>query len=206
MSPAIDTEPAGNAAAAPRRGRPRSAAVDASVLAAALELVGEVGLGGLSMDDIATRAGVSKATIYRRWESREALILDALNRGVGHYEPVDTGSLAGDVHEYVDGLLAKLRGGSSRLRDLIPHLVSAAMVNPALQAALDEYAGVRSQPLRALLTRAIERGELPADTDIALVVDMLLGAFTHRRLFSGEVFDDATGTRLAEYMLRALQP
>lgn len=207
--PAVDpagdgvAESAESVDAAPRRGRPRSVAADAAILTAALALLTEVGMSGLSMDDVAARAGVSKATIYRRWESKEALMLDALNTGLGHYEAVDTGSLAGDLHAYVGGLLGKLRGGN-KTRDLIPHLVSAATGNPALQAALDEFAAVRSRPLRDLLARAIARGELADDTDVPLAVDLLLGALTHRRLFYGEVYDDATATRLVNLVLQAL--
>lgn len=196
MLPASDIAPA-------RRGRPRSAAADVAILTAALELLTEVGIAGMAMDDVAAQAGVSKATIYRRWESKEALVLDALNTGLGHYEPVDTGALEGDLRAYVTGVVGKIRSGS-KTRDLITHLVSAATVNPALQPALDEFAAIRARPLRALLERAVERGELAADTDVLLVVDMLLGAITHRRLFYNEVYDDAAAERLVDYLLRGV--
>lgn len=188
-----------------RRGRPRSAAADVAILTAALELLSEVGIAGMAMDDVAARAGVSKATIYRRWESKEALVLDALNSGLGHYATVDTGALRSDLLTYVTGMVAKIRSGS-KTRDLIPYLVSAATGNPALQPALDEFAAVRARPLRAMLDRAVARGELDVDTDVQLVIDMLLGPVTHRRLFYGEVFDDATAERLVEYVLRAIAP
>lgn len=186
-----------------RRGRPRSAAADAAILTAALTLVTEVGIGGLSMDDIATRAGVSKATIYRRWESKEALILDALNTGIGHLDLIDTGTLAGDLSAYMLGLAEKLRHGT-KTRDLIPHLVAAAAGNPALQPALDQYARVRTRPLRDLFQRAIDRGELPDDTDVTIAIELLLGAVTHRRLFSGAVYDGPDADTLVAYVLRAL--
>lgn len=190
------TEPA-------RRGRPRSTGADEAILAAALALLGEVGVSGLSMDDVASRAGVSKATIYRRWESKEALLLDALNSGIGHFQPVDTGSLNGDLHAYMDELAERLRAGGNT-RDLIPHLISAVAANPALQPALDDFAEVRARPLRALFERAIERGELPVDADVRLAVDLLLGAITHRRLFFGQMYDDADTDRLIEHVVRAI--
>lgn len=186
-----------------RRGRPRSAAADAAILTAALELLIEVGIAGMSMDDVAARAGVSKATIYRRWESKEALVLDALNLGIGHFASVDTGTVRGDLVTFVTGMVAKIRTGR-KTRDLIPHLVSAATGNPALQPALDEFAAIRARPLRAVLERAIARGELPAGTDVQLAIDMLLGAITYRRLFYGEVFDDAAAVRLVDYVLDGL--
>lgn len=186
-----------------RRGRPRSAEADEAILAAALGLVGEVGVGGLSMDDVASRAGVSKATIYRRWESKEALVLDALNSGISHFPDIDTGTLDGDLHAYVAELARRYRAGS-KTRDLIPHLISAAAANPALQPALDEFGEVRSRPLITLFERAVDRGELPADVDIRLAADMLLGAMNHRRSFFGQVYDDTDTDRLAEYVLRAV--
>jgi AcrR family transcriptional regulator len=187
----------------PRRGRPRSAAADAAILTAAVALVTEVGIGGLSMDDVAARAGVSKATIYRRWESKEALILDALNSGIGHLDATDSGTLAGDLSAYMLGLAEKLRHGT-KTRDLIPHLVAAAAGNPALQPALDEYSRIRTRPLRAAFERAVARGEIPADTDVTIATELLLGAVTHRRLFSGDVFDGPDADTLVTYVLRAL--
>ena len=198
------SNPAGTEPAEPaRRGRPRSAAADGAILTAALELLIEVGIAGMSMDDVAARAGVSKATIYRRWESKEALVLDALNLGIGHYATVDTGSLRDDLLGFVAAMVDKIRGGL-KTRDLIPHLVSAATGNPALQPALDEFAAKRARPLQALLERAVGRGELPADTDVQLAVDLVLGSITYRRLFYGEVFDDATAVRLVDYVLGGL--
>lgn len=196
MLPASEVAPA-------RRGRPRSAEADAAILTAALTLVTEVGIGGLSMDDVAARAGVSKATIYRRWESKEALILDALNTGIGHLDLIDTGTLAGDLDAYMSGLAEKLRHGT-KTRDLIPHLVAAAAGNPALQPALDQYARVRTRPLRELFERAIARGELPDGTDVTIAIELLLGAITHRRLFSGAVYDGPDAATLVAYVLRAL--
>ena len=194
--PAAPAQPA-------KRGRPRSAEADEAILTAALTLVTEVGIGGLSIDDIASRAGVSKATIYRRWESKEALILDALNSGLGRYEPVDTGSVLGDLRTYIGTIAEKLRNGA-KTRDLIPHLIAAATSNPALEPALDDYSRIRTQPLRELFERAVRRGELPADTDVTIAIEMFLGAMSHRRLFSDSVYDGADAERLVTYVLRAL--
>ena len=84
-----------------RLGRPRSAGVDEALLDATLQLAGEVGINGMSMDDLAQRAGVSKATIYRRWPSKEALVLDALASAIRPFDLVDTGSVRGDLEMYL---------------------------------------------------------------------------------------------------------
>ena len=72
------------------------------MLAAALELAGEVGVVKMSMDELAERAGVSKATVYRRWSSKEALILDALRTAINPMQDVDTGALRRDLELYLD--------------------------------------------------------------------------------------------------------
>ena len=71
----------------------RSAVVDQAVLSATIELAGEVGITKLSMDDVAEHAKVSKATIYRRWASKEALVLDALQSAISPLDEPDTGTL-----------------------------------------------------------------------------------------------------------------
>jgi len=128
-------------AAPPRRGRPRSVEVDEAVLAATVELAGEVGVSRLSMDDVAVRAKVSKATIYRRWASKEALVLDALRAAMVPIEEVDTGSLRGDVEHYVRELVSRFHSG--KMRDVLPHLIGVATHDPNLRCSLDDYMQTR---------------------------------------------------------------
>lgn len=130
-------------------------------------------------------------------------MLDAMIRGVGRYEPIDTGSLVGDLRAYVGAMGARMRFGS-KTRDLIPHLISAAAVDPALEPALEEYAEVRTRPVRELFERALARGELPPGTDAAIAADMLLGALMHRRLIHGVAYEDEAAERLITYVLRAV--
>src|ERR1700691_1881023 len=90
--------PPGGSGAAPGRGRPRSEAADRAILRAATELLAERGLAGMSMEEVAARAGVGKATIYRRWRSRGALALDAFMAEFQALQPLpDTGTLRGDL-------------------------------------------------------------------------------------------------------------
>jgi AcrR family transcriptional regulator len=145
---------------------------------AALAGVAEHGYDRLSMDDVASRAGVGKAAIYRRWPSKAVVVADAIahwRRGLGAIEPPDTGSLRGDI----DAVVAAIPDFKSAELDTILVIVgitTAAVHDPVLAAALDDL--VLSPPrhaIRALLDRAVARGEIPAGRDLSLIPDALLG-------------------------------
>ena len=172
-----------------RPGRPRSAGVDEALLDATLQLAGEVGIHGMSMDDLARRAGVSKATIYRRWPSKEALVLDALAHAIRPFDLVDSGSLLGDLEAYLRELGHRMQTG--RTSDVLPDLISASARDAALRESLDEWVRHRRQPLNTILGRGVQRGELAADADLDTIIDALIGAFMYRRLLSHTPLDEA---------------
>ena len=174
---------------APRRGRPRSAEVDAAVLAATLELAGEVGVSRLSMDELAERAKVSKASIYRRWQSKEQLVLDALRSAVSPIEDHDTGSLRGDLETYLHELARRFSTG--RMSDVLPHLIEVACHDAALRSSLDDYIATRRVPLRQILERGRARGELDASAELDVLIDVILGPFAYRKLLSHAPIDAA---------------
>ena len=196
----MSLEPSDAAARPPKRGRPRRADADAAILTASLELLAEVGVAGLSMDLLAHRAGVGKATIYRRWESKEALILDALRTTTTPIPVPDEGSLRADLHAYMDAVVEHFapRRGS----DVLPHLIEASCYDEQLRASLDAYLRERQSTTRLLLHRGIERGELPADTDVDLITDVILGPFFYRHLLTGAPVDRAFTHRLVDFALR----
>lgn len=183
----------------PRRGRPRSAGVDEALLAATLELTGEFGLDGMSMDDLAQRVGVSKATIYRRWPSKEALVLDALRHAMRPFDQVDTGTLRGDLVSFLRELGDRMSNGKTA--DVLPHLLGVAVRDKALRGSLDEYIRHRRQPLRVIIERGVARGELAATTDVDVLIDALIGPFAYRRLFSREPLDASFVERLLQVVL-----
>ncbi len=186
-------------ATTPRRGRPRSAEVDAAVLAATVELAGEVGVSRLSMDDVADRAKVSKASIYRRWSSKEALVLDALRNAMSPIEDVDTGALRSDLEHYLRELVMRFRSG--KMRDVLPHLIGVATHDPNLRCSLDEYMQTRRVPLHGILARGAARGELSPDTDLEVLIDLLLGPFAYRKLLAHTVIDDDFASKLLAMVL-----
>ena len=177
-----------------KRGRPRLPEVDQAILNAALELVGEVGINKMSMDELARRADVAKATIYRRWSSKEALILDALTSAMSPIDDADTGSLHGDLMSYLGELIARFEQNS--MNDILPHLIEAGCHDPAIRASLDDYVRFRRQPLERIYERALSRSELSSDADIGVLIDAIIGPFVYRRLLSHGPIDTAFVHRL----------
>lgn len=186
----------------PRRGRPRSAGVDEKLLTAVLDLASEVGISQMSMDDVAQRAEASKASIYRRWRSKEDLVLDAMQRAMLPFELHDNGSLRTDVEEYLRELADRM--ANSKTSDMLPHLMEVAVRDDALRASLDEYVQSRRRPLATIIDRAIERGELAADTDVETLLDALIGPFTYRRFLTHSVLDEAFLQRLLRVVLPSI--
>jgi AcrR family transcriptional regulator len=183
-----------------RRGRPRRADADEVILSAALQLLAEVGVGGLSMDDLAQRAGVGKATIYRRWTSKESLVLDALHTATTPIPTPDEGDLRSDLTTYTDALIERF--GAGRGSDVLPHLIAASCYDENLRASLDEYTRARQATIRLILRRGIERGELGADADLDLLVDVILGPFFYRHLLTGAPLDRDFSRRLVDLVVR----
>jgi AcrR family transcriptional regulator len=183
----------------PKRGRPRSAEVDAAVLAATLEVAREVGITRLSMDDVADRAGVSKATIYRRWPSKEQLVLDALRSAVHPIGDVDTGSLRGDLERYLGEVAERYKTGA--MSDVLPHLIEVACHDDNLRSSLDDYVQTRRMPLRAIVERGRARGEVRPEVDVEALIDSLVGAINYRRLLSHQPVDAPYVSNLLDVVL-----
>lgn len=193
----VPVDQAAEEACAPKRGRPRSIDVDQRVLDATLDLASEVGINGMSMDDVAQRASASKASIYRRWPSKEALVLDALRHAMHPIDDIDTGRVRDDLQAYLGEVATRMSNGRST--DVLPHLIEVAMRDEVLRASLDEYVQFRRRPLRRILQRGIDRGELDADIvddDLDVLVDVLIAPFVYRRLLSHAPLDDAFVDRL----------
>lgn len=184
-----------------RRGRPRSTDADAAILSATLELVGEVGIAGMAMDVLADRAGVSKATIYRRWTSKEQLVLAALRSAMGPLDDVDTGTLRDDLRAYLIELGDRMWRG--RMSDVLPHLIEVACHDEQLRCQLDDYARYRRGPMLTILERGRDRGELPDGADLDVVADVLIGPFIYRRLLTHDPLDEAFVDRLLAVALPA---
>lgn len=183
----------------------RSERAHEAILEAAVALLAEREVAALTMDEIAARAGASKATIYRRWPSKEALLVDALSRAANAFEPPDTGTLRGDLLVAIGHALAVVI--ESPFGSAMPALIAAKQANPELHALLIRAIGEpRRELIRSLLRRGIERGELDPDTDLELFVDLIGGPIFFRRLVTQEPIDGAFAERLVDVVLRAFAP
>ena len=182
-------------------GRPREVRVDGAILAATLELVAEVGIHDFRMDDVAQRAGVGKAAIYRRYRSKDELVTAAVAALVSEITVPDTGSTRED-------LLALMRGAVEVYGDpikagVMPSLVGAMPQRPELARAVrDGFLSQRRAALRAVLDRGVARGDLRADLDVELALDVLGGALLYRLLVTGGPIDGDLAEGVAELILR----
>ncbi len=165
------------------RGRPRSQQAHTAILDAAAALMLDRGLAAVSMDAVAERAGVSKATIYRWWPTKEALALDALYTqwSTIRHLPRDTGSLRGDLLSLLRPW-AKLAAGRPYAR-VLAALLTEAQSDPVFAIEYRQrFVEPRRDQARALFQRAVERGEIPKDTKVDVALDLLYGPLYHRLL------------------------
>ncbi len=163
-------------------GRPRSLSTEKAILKAAGELLAESGLAAMTVEGVAARAGVGKASIYRRWPSKGALAFDAT---LGEYlagQPTrDTGSLEGDLLATARDWIRSVE--RSPLGPTLRFLTAEVQSDASLAAAWRErFVGPVRRQRRPILERAIARGEIPAGSDTELILDMLYGPLYHRYL------------------------
>lgn len=164
----------------PTTPRARGIAAEQAILKATLKILSEGGYPALTIDRVAATARASKTTIYRRWKTKEHLVLavfDQLPMAV----PVAGPSLEADLIALF-GQFSKIMHDSP-LRGVLPMLTAECIDNPSLSAALIKVNDQRREPIRHVLRHAIGRGELPPDTDIELAIDVIQGAIAIRLYF-----------------------
>ncbi len=187
-----------------RRPGGRSARVRTAVLDAAIQVLLARGLTDFRIAAVATLAGVHETSIYRRWGSREGVLLDALLRTTEHEQRVpDTGRLRDDLVTYAVALASFLATPVGRALDQV---LALGDDRPAMAEARRRFWAERSAGSVAMVTRAIERGELPDTVDPRLVVEMLVGPVHFRLLLAREPVDAARARRLVDALLRGIAP
>lgn len=180
-----------------RRPGGRAARVRASVLDATIELLSEVGYERLTMEAIASRAGVHKTTVYRRWPTKAELVLDATRTISERGIPVpDTGTLRGDLGALARDVVATIGTEAGGRRSL--SLVAAAASTPELAAAMHRFWAERFSATRPIVERAIARGELPVTADANTIIEALIGPLWIRLLLTGEALDESVADRVAD--------
>jgi AcrR family transcriptional regulator len=174
----------------------RSEASRRAILTAAFELAGKVGYARLSIEGIAARAGVGKQTIYRWWPSKGAVVADALARHARVVVPErDTGSFSGDLAAFFTDSFAGLE--NEGYADILRQIVAEAQHDEHVARVLSDFTAVRRAALRALLERGRTAGELAADADLDMMVDMAYGVLYYRLLVGHAPLDENAARSLA---------
>ncbi|HEX3328091.1 MAG TPA: TetR/AcrR family transcriptional regulator [Actinomycetota bacterium] len=173
-------------------GRPRSLEADRSILSAALDLFIEDGYQGMSIEHVAAQAGVGKATIYRRWPSKEALITDAVCSFSEELTAPDTGAVRDDMLGLVRQIVEL--ASSSPSGRCFARMAGEMISNPELAKVYKEKViGHRRAIVRQIIVRGMDRGELRDDLDVGLVVDMLVGPLLYRALIKRAAPSETAG-------------
>lgn len=196
--------------AAHATGRPRSAAADAAILEATRAALVELGWSKLTLGDVATRAGVAKTTLYRRWAGKNELVVDAVAELFDELELPDSGSLAADIEGVVLQFAAIL--DRPEAKSGLMAVVAEATRDGALRARI--RASIVDRQKRLVLegrAHAQARGELPAEDDpgtaaraVDLIFDVVAGAVLHRTLVSAEPVTEDWACGLAQILLQGL--
>jgi len=189
-------------AAPARRGRPRSEASEQAILNATLDLLAEHGFRGVTVDAIAARAGASKSTIYRRWPTKENLVIAAFAR-----TPALVSQAGGGITERLVEVLAQFARfmQETPLGGVLPALAAERTRNPALGAAMAPLVRARRQPLVDIVREGIARGELPAGTNAEFAADLFTGPVLQRIMVMGLRAERRYIRRVVETACRGLR-
>lgn len=193
-----------------RTGRPRNAAADEAILEATRASLVDLGWSKLTMGDVATRAGVAKTTLYRRWAGKNELVVDAVAVLFDELELPDLGSLSADVQAVVLQFAALLERPETRTA--LMAVVAESTRDEALRTRIRD--SIVDRQKRLVLQgrqRAQERGELPVEQDEVmaaltadLIFDVIAGAVVHRALVSAEPVDADWARRFTLLLLTGL--
>jgi AcrR family transcriptional regulator len=182
-------------------GRPRSEEAHKAILDATLDLLVEVGFSALTVEGIASRAGVGKATIYRRWASKLPLVVEAFGDLPG-FEDVDTGALDRDLKEMLGRYLEVYN--STPLSVVLPSLAGERFHNPELSQLFEPVSKDRRRPLIRAFERARTRGEIADDIDLELAADIVVGPIAVTLFFKGGKINPAMVGPMVDLALRGL--
>jgi len=183
-------------------GRPRSQSAREAILTAALELVGEVGYAGLTIDGIANRAGVGKQTIYRWWASKADVLLEAGAALADVRVPVqDCGSYEADLRAFLKASYRIVN--QPQMADLLRAVMAEAQINPAFGDRLrSEFLERRREAFAIITARARDRGDLPERPAPGTVADIVFGTIWYRVMATHQAFDKRLVDDLAALLAR----
>ncbi|WPC40115.1 TetR/AcrR family transcriptional regulator [Clostridium sp. JS66] len=185
-------------------GRPRSEKTKKAILSAAYELLLENGFGTITIEKIAEKAGVSKATIYKWWANKAAVVMDAFFDAATVRLPIpDTGSTIDDMIIQVNNLAKFL---ISREGKAINEIIAEGQFDLKLAEAYRAiYFKPRRLDSRYILERGVSRGQLKEDLDIELIIDLIFGPLFYRLLVTGDIVDETFITNLVTYTFKGIE-
>ncbi|GAA4888814.1 TetR/AcrR family transcriptional regulator [Streptomonospora salina] len=178
--------------------------VTLAIQAAVLTELAKHGYGRLSIEAVARRAGVGKTAVYRRWSSKLQMVVEVVSAAAVKVMPVpDTGTLSGDIRELLDAGAEAMRHPLAS--QIVPDLLAEAARNPDIAETLENTLRETQQGLSAVMIKnAVERGDLPPDTDVELALDMVFGPLYWRVAVTRRPVSDSYLDRLAEGATAAL--
>lgn len=188
----------------PSTGRARNPHTHQAILDATVELLGEAGYQDLSIERVAARAGVGKATIYRWWNSKSALVIEAMERGMPLAPPPHTGDPRTDLRAAIEDAVRTYSSGAPG--STVPALAADIPRDPATAERLRNFLRPRRDATREVLHQAAALGALPADVDIEAVIDIFVGAIFYRSLVRGLPVDNTMVEQLLELVLAGRLP
>lgn len=187
-------------------GRPRDPKLDAAITDATLELLAEIGYAALTIEAVATRAGVGKATLYRRWPGKVQLVVDAVRTLSEQPDPDTSAGVRDELVELLEAVRRK--SGSSLAGRIFPRLIGDSADNPEfMRRYREQVLDPRRDRFRTALLRGVEQGLVRTDVDTDHAIDLLVGPMAYRNLIRN---DPAPGpdlaARIVDDVLRALAP
>lgn len=188
-------------AAAHRPGRQLDERVTAAILNAVVELVSEQGMDAVTTDAVAARAQVGKSAIYRRWPTKQDLVIAAADTRLGMEPIADLGSFRAEVHALLSARLATFRMPGTG--HLLAGIMTAATADESDRQAYDELAARLTGGTRAILERGIARGDVRADIEIGTVVTLIASPMIIRLVGERRAPDERLVDDLVELVVRA---
>lgn len=187
-----------------KKGRPRNAATEKAILEASYDLLLENGFGNVTVEKIAERAKVSKATIYKWWPNKAAVVMDGfLSAAMARLPLPDTGSVIHDIVSQASNLASFL---SSREGKVITELIAEGQSDLKLAEEYRlRYFNPRRLDSRRILERGMERGELKKGLDLELCIDLVYGPLFYRLLVTGEKIDEPFIRSIVKYSFEGIQ-
>ncbi|WP_433526829.1 TetR/AcrR family transcriptional regulator [Nocardia pseudovaccinii] len=187
-----------------RRPGGRAAKVREAVHRAVLDAVAEHGVAKVGIPDISRRAGVRDSSIYRRWGTRENLVLDVMLTASERTLPLpDTGTLHGDLTAFATALIAYL---DTPLGNGLARALAFNTDSDEIAAARDTFWDTRYHANELMISRAVARGELPNDTDARVAIELLIAPIHFRHLLTRQPADAEFVDQLATHVICALRP